>query len=119
MTKSMRLLAEGDADTAAVLRTRSEVEARIRAICFKTGPPALIGAELEWTVHSIAAPEAPLAAETLRQALGPHTPATLGSPHPPHPLPAGGTISVEPGGQVEISSAPFPTVGALHEAVAA
>ncbi|MCY1141252.1 ergothioneine biosynthesis glutamate--cysteine ligase EgtA [Actinoplanes sp. Pm04-4] len=119
MTKSMRLLADGDAETAAVLRSRSEVEARIRAICFKTGPPALIGAELEWTVHSIAAPAAPLAVETLRQALGRHTPATLGSPHPPLPLPAGGTISVEPGGQVEISSAPFPTLGALHAAVSA
>jgi len=119
MTNSMRLLAEGDADPATVLRTQSEVEARIRAICFKTGPPALIGAELEWTVHSIAAPEAPLAVETLRQALGRHTPATLGSSHPPHPLPAGGTISVEPGGQIEISSAPFPTLSALQAAVSA
>ncbi|WP_250008345.1 glutamate-cysteine ligase family protein [Actinoplanes sp. M2I2] len=117
MTKSIRLLADGDADTAAVLRTQNEVEARIRAICFKTGPPALIGAELEWTVHHLAAPRAPLAVETLRQALGRHSPTTLGAAHPPQPLPAGGTISVEPGGQVEISSAPAPTLAALRTAV--
>ncbi len=119
MTKSMRLLTEGDADPATVLRNQSEVEARIRAICFKTGPPALLGAELEWTLHHTAAPEAPLAAETLRQALGRHTPATLGASHPPLPLPAGGTISVEPGGQIEISSVPAPSLSALHAAVGA
>ncbi|MCO8270436.1 ergothioneine biosynthesis glutamate--cysteine ligase EgtA [Actinoplanes sp. TRM 88003] len=118
MTKSMRMLAEGDADTAAVLHTQSEVEARIRAICFKTGPPALIGAELEWTVHNTAAPSAPLSVETLRQALGAYTPQTLGSPHPPLPLPAGGTVTVEPGGQVEISSAPFASASALQTAIA-
>lgn len=115
----MRLVAEGDADAATVLRTQSEVEARIRAICFKTGPPTLIGAELEWTLHDIAAPEAPPVAETLRQALGRHTPATLDPPHPPHPLPSGGTVTVEPGGQVEISSAPAPSLAALHAAVEA
>ncbi|WP_432417542.1 ergothioneine biosynthesis glutamate--cysteine ligase EgtA [Actinoplanes solisilvae] len=113
------MVAEGDAGTAAALRTQSEVEARIRAICFKTGPPALIGAELEWTLHDIAAPSAPPVAEKLRQALGRHTPATLGASHPPHPLPAGGTISVEPGGQIEISSAPASTLAALHAAVEA
>ncbi|MBM2619631.1 ergothioneine biosynthesis glutamate--cysteine ligase EgtA [Actinoplanes sp. LDG1-06] len=117
MTKSIRLLTDGDADTAAVLRTQSDVEARIRAICFKTGPPSLIGAELEWTLHHTAAPSAPLSAEKLRQALGPHTPATLGPPAPAHPLPAGGTITVEPGGQVEISSAPASSLTALHAAV--
>ncbi|WP_438872394.1 glutamate-cysteine ligase family protein [Paractinoplanes maris] len=111
------MLADGDTDTVAVLHTQAEVEARIRAICFKTGPPSLIGAELEWTVHSIAAPEAPLAVETLRQALGRHSPATLGASHPPQPLPAGGTVSVEPGGQIEISSAPASSLAELHAAV--
>ncbi|MGK5682663.1 ergothioneine biosynthesis glutamate--cysteine ligase EgtA [Actinoplanes sp. URMC 104] len=113
----MRLVTDGDLGTADVLRTQSEVEARIRAICFKTGPPSLIGAELEWTLHDQAAPSAPLRAETLRRALGRHTPATLGSPHPPAPLPAGGTVTVEPGGQIEISSAPARSLRALHAAV--
>ncbi|MFF5288335.1 ergothioneine biosynthesis glutamate--cysteine ligase EgtA [Paractinoplanes globisporus] len=107
------------AATSRRLRTQEEVEARIRAICFKTGPPALIGAELEWTLHHTAAPRAPLDRETLRQALGRHTPATLLPGHSPDPLPAGGQITIEPGGQLEISSAPARSTAALHAAVTA
>ncbi|GAA0519919.1 glutamate--cysteine ligase EgtA [Paractinoplanes deccanensis] len=105
--------------TATVLRTQDEVEAHIRAICFKTGPPTLLGAELEWTLHSSVAPSAPLRPAVLRDALGRHTPVTLGSPVPPDPLPAGGTLTVEPGGQVEISSAPATSLPSLHAAVSA
>jgi glutamate--cysteine ligase len=112
-----------DQDAAAAtsrrLRTQEEVEAHIRAICFKTGPPALIGAELEWTVHHTAAPRAPLDREVLRQALGRHSPATLDPGHPTDPLPAGGQITIEPGGQVEISSEPARSAAALHAAVTA
>ncbi len=206
------------AATGRVLRNLEDVEAHIRAICFKTGPPALVGAELEWTVHRAGGPEAPLSAEELRQALGRHAPAVLspphrhpaphrsasqhpsgspphrasqapprslhppgelhdpgplhppgqahrpgqpfapGQPHPPgrphaqadlhtpgsprlpvppnplhppapahsqhlpaHPqqLPGGGTVTVEPGGQLEISSAPATSTAALHAAVSA
>jgi glutamate--cysteine ligase len=112
-----------DHDAAAVtsrrLRTQEEVEAHIRAICFKTGPPELVGAELEWTLHHAAAPHAPLEAATVRQALGRHTPAVLNSGHPPDALPAGGELTLEPGGQLEISSAPATSVAALHAAVTA
>ncbi|WP_433385305.1 ergothioneine biosynthesis glutamate--cysteine ligase EgtA [Actinoplanes sp. CA-142083] len=107
------------AATSRRLRTQEEVEAHIRAICFKTGPPALIGAELEWTVHHTAAPRAPLDRETLRQALGRHTPATLAPGNSPGHLPAGGSLTVEPGGQLEISSAPARSTAALHAAVTA
>ena len=117
MTRSTRLVTDSDTDTTAVLRNQSEVEARIRAICFKTGPPALVGAELEWTLHHTAAPGAPLQPAALRRSLGRHTPATLGAPHPPAALPAGGTLSVEPGGQIEISSAPAASLPELHAAV--
>jgi glutamate--cysteine ligase len=106
-----------DADLATVLRTQDEVEAHIRAICFKTGPPTHIGAELEWTLHSSVAPGAPLRPSVIRDALGRHTPATLGPPDPPDPLPAGGALTVEPGGQVEISSAPASSLPSLYEAV--
>jgi glutamate--cysteine ligase len=100
------------------LRDAEEVEAHIRAICFKTGPPALIGAELEWTLHHTAAPRAPLEAGTVRQALGPHTPATLDPrSSTPLPLPAGGQLTAEPGGQLEISSAPATSLAGLHTAV--
>jgi glutamate--cysteine ligase len=110
--------------TSRRLRNQEEVEARIRAICFKTGPPALIGAELEWTVHHTGAPRAPLDRETLRQALGRHTPATLlpgppGDPPPPEPLPSGAFLTIEPGGQLEISSVPASSTAALHAAVSA
>ncbi|MEU8819580.1 ergothioneine biosynthesis glutamate--cysteine ligase EgtA [Actinoplanes sp. NPDC048796] len=103
--------------TATVLRTQDEVEARIRAICFKTGPPTYIGAELEWTLHHTVAPSAPLTPTEIRDALGRYTPETLGSSVPPDPLPAGGAVTVEPGGQVEISSAPATSLPALHAAV--
>jgi glutamate--cysteine ligase len=100
-----------DRDAAAAtvrrLRTQEEVEAYIHAICFKTGPPAQVGAELEWTLHHTAAPGAPLDAAILRQALD----------QVPDPLPGGGRVTTEPGGQIEISSAPAGSVAALHEAV--
>nr|WP_296073391.1 ergothioneine biosynthesis glutamate--cysteine ligase EgtA [uncultured Actinoplanes sp.] len=105
------------AATSRALRSQEEVEAHIRAICFKTGPPARVGAELEWTLHHRAAPHLPLDAATIRQALGRHTPATLDPPQPPQPLPAGGTLTLEPGGQIEISSAPADSLSALHRAV--
>ena len=115
----MTMLDRGAATTGRVLRNQEEVEARIRAICFKTGPPALVGAELEWTVHHTAAPEAPLLAETVRRALGRHTPTTLDPASPALPLPAGGRLTAEPGGQLEISSAPAASPSALHAAVGA
>jgi glutamate--cysteine ligase len=107
-------------DTALVLRTQEEVEERIRAICFKTGPPARLGAELEWTLHHAGAPAAPLDTGLVRRALGRHAPATLGkTPDPPLDLPAGGRLTTEPGGQLEISSAPAESLAALHAAVTA
>ncbi|MEU4240663.1 ergothioneine biosynthesis glutamate--cysteine ligase EgtA [Actinoplanes sp. NPDC026619] len=108
---------DAGAATSRKLRTQEEVEARIRAICFKTGPPQLVGAELEWTLHHAAAPHAPLDPATVRQALGRHAPAVLTSGLRPDPLPAGGEITLEPGGQLEISSAPATTLSALHTAV--
>jgi glutamate--cysteine ligase len=110
-----------DAETSRVLHNQEEVEERIRAICFKTGPPAQVGAELEWTLHHADAPDAPLDAGHVRRALGRHAPATLGGDpaDPPAPLPAGGLLTTEPGGQLEISSAPASSPAALHAAVTA
>jgi glutamate--cysteine ligase len=108
------------AETSRVLRSQEEVEERIRAICFKTGPPARLGAELEWTLHLTGAPDAPLDVGLVRQALGRHAPATLGGDAAePLPLPAGGRLTSEPGGQLEISSAPADSPAALHKAVTA
>ncbi|GAA1756504.1 ergothioneine biosynthesis glutamate--cysteine ligase EgtA [Luedemannella helvata] len=97
----------------------SDAEGHITRICFKTGPPSRVGVELEWTVHHPDAPATLLDVPTLRAALGAHAPATLGATGPAQPLPAGGLVTVEPGGQVEISSSPARTLGDLHEAVTA
>ncbi|GIE98613.1 ergothioneine biosynthesis glutamate--cysteine ligase EgtA [Actinoplanes rishiriensis] len=113
-----------DHDAAAVtsrrLRSQEDVEAHIRAICFKTGPPARVGAELEWTLHHAAAPDAPLDAATVRHALGRHAPAVLDPTNdPPDPLPGDARLTMEPGGQLEISSAPAASLAELHTAVSA
>ena len=50
---------------------------------------------------------------TLRAALGPHAPTTLDPTSPALPLPAAPTVTVEPGGQVEIASPPLPDLAAL------
>ncbi|MEV6301809.1 glutamate-cysteine ligase family protein [Actinoplanes sp. NPDC051861] len=101
-----------------ILRETSEALEHISGICFKTGPPRLVGAELEWTTHHATDPSAYLRADQLTAALGEHAPTSLGNPQPV-PLPSGGSVTVEPGGQVEISSAPAATLTDLYAAVTA
>ncbi|WP_224390035.1 ergothioneine biosynthesis glutamate--cysteine ligase EgtA [Pseudonocardia sp. ICBG1293] len=99
--------------TDGVLRTVGEAEAYVASVCFKHGPPALVGVETEWMLHRPADPAAPVDLDALRAALGPHTPASLDPASHATPLPGGGTVTVEPGGQVEISSAPAASLTAL------
>jgi glutamate--cysteine ligase len=91
---------------SAVLRDRAEAEGYVAMVCFKHGPPHLIGVELEWTVHHGSDLRRPLDAGLLSRALGPHAPPTINPHHDQLPLPAGSLITVEPGGQVEISTPP-------------
>ncbi|PVZ11732.1 ergothioneine biosynthesis glutamate--cysteine ligase EgtA [Actinomycetospora cinnamomea] len=117
-------------DPASPLRDRATAEAYVASVCFKHGPPRLVGTELEWLVRHDDDPTRPLDPAALARALGPHAPATLAAlpatrrdlhPAPATsgslPLPAGGTLTVEPGGQVEIASPPLPGVGDLVRAV--
>ncbi|MDG4787397.1 ergothioneine biosynthesis glutamate--cysteine ligase EgtA [Micromonospora sp. WMMD1102] len=104
-----------DLDSGTILRAMEDAEGYVAKICFKTGPPALTGVELEWTVHDAAVPSRPLDPVRLRTALGPYAPTTLDQHSPAQPLPRSGTVSVEPGGQVEISTAPRRSLGELHE----
>ncbi|OLR94545.1 glutamate-cysteine ligase family protein [Actinokineospora bangkokensis] len=101
------------------LRARVEAEAYVASVCFKHGPPRLVGVELEWTAHHRDDPARRLEPAHLAAALGPHAPATVraGSPH--DALPAGSLLTVEPGGQVEISSLPATSLGTVIDAVAA
>jgi len=48
------------ADPDIVLRGLDQAEQHVSGICFKTGPPGLLGIELEWTVHHINDPTRPL-----------------------------------------------------------
>ncbi|MGC4892610.1 ergothioneine biosynthesis glutamate--cysteine ligase EgtA [Micromonospora sp. DT31] len=102
-----------DLDRTVVLGDEEAARGHLARICFKTGPPTLVGVELEWTVHDAADPARPVDRERLRRALGRHSPVTLDPTSPADELRRGGAVTVEPGGQVEISAAPRPTVAAL------
>jgi glutamate--cysteine ligase len=100
---------------AAILHAVPDAEGYIARVCFKTGPPRHVGVELEWTVHHLDDPARPLLLSALRKALGPHAPHTLDPHSPCHPLPSGGIVTVEPGGQVEISTPPATSLTDLHQ----
>lgn len=70
-------------------------ETYVARTCFKTGPPRAIGLELEWIVHHRGDPARPLSTTDLAAA------SAAGSEL------RAGRLTVEPGGQVELSSHPF------------
>ncbi|WP_433077445.1 ergothioneine biosynthesis glutamate--cysteine ligase EgtA [Dactylosporangium sp. CA-052675] len=107
------------ADHDAVIAEIEQAEGYIASICFKTGPPAAVGVELEFTVHQRDDPAAALDPARLCQALGDHAPPTLRADSPALPLRSGGSVTLEPGGQVEISSRPHGSLIELHSAVSA
>ncbi|MEU7762747.1 ergothioneine biosynthesis glutamate--cysteine ligase EgtA [Micromonospora aurantiaca (nom. illeg.)] len=102
-----------DLDRAVVLGDEEAARGHLARICFKTGPPALVGVELEWTVHDAADPARPVDRERLREALGRHSPVNLDPTSPADELRRGGAVTVEPGGQVEISATPRSSVTEL------
>lgn len=75
--------------------TPPEVEALVRGICFKTGPPRNVGVEVEWLVHELRTPQLPVTPERLEAAY-----AALRT------VPLRSALTVEPGGQLELSSPP-------------
>jgi glutamate--cysteine ligase len=100
-----------------VLRSREEAEVYVASVCFKHGPPRLLGAELEWVVQHSGNPHRPLHARHLVDALGAHVPPSLVPDSPQTPLPYGSTVTVEPGGQLEISSPPCDSLTELISTV--
>jgi len=109
-------------DTATVpvsapLHDRAAAETYVASVCFKHGPPRLVGVELEWTVHDAHDARAPLSLHHLADALGPHAPPTVNPDSPNLPLPRGSLVTVEPGGQVEISAPPQDSLADLITAV--
>ncbi|MFE2875179.1 ergothioneine biosynthesis glutamate--cysteine ligase EgtA [Streptomyces roseus] len=67
----------------------------VHGICFKTGPPRTLGAELEWLVLDAERPGGTLPPDRLTAA---HDAARA--------LPLHSRFTIEPGGQLELSSAP-------------
>jgi glutamate--cysteine ligase len=104
-------------DGTAVVHSVAEAEGYIARVCFKTGPPARTGVELEFTVHHRDDPARPLDISVLRAALGPHAPHSLDPSAPASPLPGGSPVTVEPGGQVELSTPPAASLAHLYRRV--
>ena len=105
-TPTKGIAAPAPARRPTVLGDREEAEGYVALVCFKHGPPGLQGVELEWTVHHRSDLSRPLEATVLLSALGQHAPPTISAHHDQLHLPAGSLITVEPGGQVEISTPP-------------
>ncbi|GAA2099046.1 ergothioneine biosynthesis glutamate--cysteine ligase EgtA [Microlunatus panaciterrae] len=77
-----------------------QVHGYVQRICFKTGPPGRVGAELEWIVARPEEPESVVPVTTLRSLLD-----DVGT------FPGGSRCTLEPGGQVELSSPPAAEMG--------
>ncbi|KUL37217.1 ergothioneine biosynthesis glutamate--cysteine ligase EgtA [Streptomyces sp. NRRL F-4489] len=88
--------------------SEAELEAHLRGICFKTGPPRRTGVEIELLVHDARNPRCPVDADRMRTAA-----AALRA------LPLTSALTFEPGGQLELSSLPAPTLNACVAAVRA
>ncbi|WP_227996808.1 ergothioneine biosynthesis glutamate--cysteine ligase EgtA [Nocardia australiensis] len=114
-SESPNVLEPGD------LSSRAAAEAYVGGVCFKLGPPTLIGAELEWlTVQGECSPPDRSAARrpspaALADALGPYAPRSIAPDSPALSLPGGSRVTLEPGGQIELSSAPFAVTTQLSE----
>src|ERR1700712_221140 len=101
------------------IRTIAEAGTYVTRVCFKHGPPVKTGIELEWLVIDPHDPDRRPDVQTLATLLGPHAPATIVAGSPGTALPNGGLVTVEPGGQLEISSAPRTSIPDLIAAMSA
>ncbi|MFK0173884.1 ergothioneine biosynthesis glutamate--cysteine ligase EgtA [Streptomyces sp. NPDC090306] len=88
--------------------TEAGAEALVHGISFKTGPPRLLGVELEWLVHELRRPQLPVAPER------------LGAVHAAlRTAPLTSLFTVEPGGQLELSSPPAASLAECVDTVSA
>ena len=86
--------------------TEDDVYEHVSGVCFKTGPPGTVGAETEWLIVDHHEPVEHVAPDRLRALLDPAL-----------PLPSGSALTYEPGGQLELSSAPQTGLSALYAAL--
>ena len=97
-----------DGDRADHPVTEADLEALVRGICFKTGPPRSTGVEVEWLIHRPGRPRLPLTPDRFSAAY-----AALRA------LPLRSALTVEPGGQLELSSPPAASLMECISAVSA
>ncbi|GAA2635700.1 ergothioneine biosynthesis glutamate--cysteine ligase EgtA [Dactylosporangium fulvum] len=101
-------------DTGAAIRRIEDAEGYIASICFKTGPPASTGVEIEHIVHTPDHPTRPLDTAAVAAALGGHGPAGLDPAGAHRALRHGGRLTAGPGGQITLAARPQPTLAGLH-----
>jgi glutamate--cysteine ligase len=94
---------EGAERAPAPPLSEGAAEAHVHGICFKTGPPGVVGVELEWLVCDGDDVASPVDHQRVATALA--------GLEAPGALPGQGRLTTEPGGQVEISSAPAAAIG--------
>lgn len=97
------------------IASRDEAVGYVAMVCFKHGPPTHHGLELEWTVHHRSNPAAPISSRDLAAALGSHAPPTVAPDSPWLRLPQGSLVTIEPGGQLEISTLPRRSLSELAQ----
>lgn len=85
--------------------TRSDAY-RVAASCFVTEPAGHIGVEIEWLTSPAGDSDRALTEGQLESVI-----VDAGE------LPGGGHLTLEPGGQIELSSAAYPDLASLHTAV--
>jgi ergothioneine biosynthesis glutamate--cysteine ligase EgtA len=90
-------------DHVAPPLSERDAERCVHGICFKTGPPGALGVELEWLVCDPRDLTRPAPYQQVTQSL-----AALDAAGN---LPGNGRLTFEPGGQVELSSAPGANLG--------
>src|SRR4051794_7586093 len=81
-------------DQHATVRTEHDVHGFVTRTCFKTGPPGRVGIESEWFVHDAADSAQHVSFDRLSRLAD-----------DAGPLPGGSTLTFEPGGQLELSTA--------------
>lgn len=86
----------------------AEAEDLLRCICFKTGPPRVVGVELEWLLHDRERPDLPVPPERLDAAATAVRALSLNA-----------ALTFEPGGQLELSSRPADSLMACIDDTAA
>ncbi|GGG16836.1 glutamate--cysteine ligase EgtA [Rhodococcoides trifolii] len=103
-------------NTTGELSSRPAAEAYMSRVCFKVGPPRLVGAELEWFTRCPDGSRPSL--DSLASALGRYAPRSIDPTSDFLPLPSGSIVSVEPGGQIELSSLPYSSASEVCDALA-